>query len=178
MRSLISRLRADYPDLRFTAGQQFCWSPETGEIFYKTAATGPTAVWSLLHETGHALLRHHNYQADFELLRLEVAAWDKARQLASNLSLAIDEEHIEDCLDTYRDWLHKRSICPTCAIKCLQQDDFVHYRCFNCHTTWQVSASRFCRAYRSTKRLVPSKDLGDFFGTAAKAATFGTGLTR
>jgi hypothetical protein len=54
-------------------------------------------------------------------------------------------------LDTYRDWLYKRSICPTCTAKCLQQGDFVHYRCFNCHTTWRVTASRFCRAYRRQK---------------------------
>jgi hypothetical protein len=33
----------------------------------------------------------------------------------------------------------------------LQQDDHQHYRCFNCHTVWRVSTSRFCRAYRSTK---------------------------
>jgi len=145
---LIKRLGAEFPALSFTPGQQFCWSPETGEIFYKAEARGQLATWSLLHETGHALLKHENYKADFELLKLEVAAWERARQLADTIGVKIDEDHIQDCLDTYRDWLYKRSICPTCTTKCLQQGDFVHYRCFNCHTVWRVSASRFCRAYR------------------------------
>ncbi len=153
MQTIINRLQSAYPDLQFTAGKQFSWSPETSEIFYKSGASGQQATWSLLHETGHALLDHQTYQADFELIRLEVAAWGKARQLATDIAVKIDEDHIEDCLDTYRDWLYKRSICPTCTTKCLQQDDYQHYRCFNCHTVWRVSASRFCRAYRSTKNL-------------------------
>ena len=153
MQQLIDKLQAEFPALRFTTGNQFCWSPETGEIFYKTDTSGDQATWSLLHETGHALLEHKNYQGDFHLLRLEVEAWERARELAKNFSIVIDEDHIQDCLDTYRDWLYKRSICPTCTTKCLQQDDFQHYRCFNCHTVWKVSASRFCRAYRSVKNL-------------------------
>lgn len=154
MQPLIAKLSTDFPELSYKAGAQFCWSPETGEIFYKKDARSAKAAWSLLHETGHALLGHTSYKADFELLRLEVAAWEKARELAADNGLQIDEDHIEDCLDTYRDWLYKRSICPTCTNKCLQQDDYKHYRCFNCHTVWRVSASRFCRAYRTTKNVV------------------------
>lgn len=148
MDKLITELKSKFPSLSFTPGKQFCWSPETGEIFYKAGAKGQQATWSLLHETGHALLEHASYQADLELLRLEVAAWERARLLAQDLSLKIDEDHIQDCLDTYRNWLYKRSICPACTTKCLQQGDFVHYRCFNCHTVWRVTDSRFCRAYR------------------------------
>lgn len=151
MDDLITRLRNRFPALSFTPGRQFCWSPETNEIIYKNSSKGRQARWALLHETGHALLKHDHYKADFELLRLEVAAWEKARQLAAELDITIDEDHIQDCLDTYRDWLYKRSICPTCTTKCLQQGDFVHYRCFNCHTVWRVTASRFCRAYRRHK---------------------------
>ncbi len=153
MQALIAELQQQYPGLRFKAGKQFCWSPETGEVFYKTNATSQQAAWSLLHETGHALLGHTSYRADFELLRMEIDAWQKARELAASFELTIDEDHIEDCLDTYRDWLYKRSICPKCTTKCLQQGDFVHYRCFNCSTTWRVTTSRFCRAYRSTKNV-------------------------
>jgi NADH pyrophosphatase NudC (nudix superfamily) len=148
MDQLLNKLRAKFPNLTFTPGQNFFWSPETSEIFYKTGANGKKAQWSLLHETGHARLEHHSYQADFELLQLEVEAWEQARRLGQEIDVQIDESHIQDCLDTYRDWLYKRSICPSCGTKCLQQDDHVHYRCFNCHTVWKVSASRFCRAYR------------------------------
>jgi hypothetical protein len=156
MRELIEKLQKQFPKLNFVAGRQFSWSPETEEIFFveNFQAAGSrrqapeTAAWSLLHETGHAILDHKGYQADFELLRLEIDAWEKARELAREFKIEISEDHIQDCLDTYRDWLYKRSICPNCSTKCLQQSDYVHYRCFNCHTTWKVTASRFCRAYR------------------------------
>jgi hypothetical protein len=156
MQPLVAKLRAQFPDLRFTLGQQFSWSPETNEVFYREDESRKTKdenTWSLLHETGHALLKHTAYKADFELLRLEVAAWEKAHELASSLKIAIDENHIQDCLDTYRDWLYKRSICPNCGTRSLQQGDFVHYRCHNCHTTWRVTSSRFARAYRVMKHV-------------------------
>jgi hypothetical protein len=153
MQTLIDKLRSQFPTLQFVGGEQFYWSPATNEIFYKESASGQTAQWSLLHETGHALLGHQTYHADFELLQLEAAAWERARELATSLGMEIDEDHIQDCLDTYRDWLHKRSICPTCSTKCLQSDTYTHYRCFNCHTTWKVTTSRFSRAYRSTKKV-------------------------
>lgn len=151
MQSLIHKIKLAHPSLEFTAAKQFYWSPESKEIFYNSHARGKQAKWSLLHETGHALLGHTSYEADYELLRLEIAAWERAQLLAQQLKVTIDEEHIQDCLDTYRDWLYKRSICPKCSTKCLQQGDFVHYRCFNCHTKWRVTASRFCRAYRRHK---------------------------
>ncbi|HVV25769.1 MAG TPA: hypothetical protein VHC21_01945 [Candidatus Saccharimonadales bacterium] len=154
MQALLKTLGERFPELRFRAGEQFSWSPDTGEIMYKAAAAGQKARWSLLHETGHALLGHHAYGADFELLRLEIDAWERAKLVAKEVGVTINEDHIQDCLDTYRDWLYKRSICPNCGTKCLQQDDFVHYRCFNCHTTWRVSASRFGRAYR--RRTAPA----------------------
>ncbi|HVV67042.1 MAG TPA: hypothetical protein VHB72_03145 [Candidatus Saccharimonadales bacterium] len=148
MNKLLKNLQAEYSHLQFAGGRQFSWSPETGEIIYKEGARGERAEWSLLHETGHALLGHINYTGDFELLRLEVDAWEKARELAKKFGIVIDEDHIQDCLDTYRDWLYKRSICPSCSTKALQEDDCTRYRCFNCRTTWEVSANRFARAYR------------------------------
>lgn len=151
MDEVISRLQAAYPRLHFMAGSQFYWSPETGEIFYDSAAKGRRAVWSLLHETGHALLEHTSYRGDYELLKLEIAAWERAKQLAAHLKVTISEDHIQSSLDTYRDWLHKRSICPDCSTKALQQGDFAHYRCFNCHKVWTVGANRFARAYRRHK---------------------------
>lgn len=150
---MLKELQARYPALKFVASMRFCWSPETQEIFYDKNRSDESAQWSLLHETGHALLNHQTYLADYELLRMEMAAWSKARQLAAELGLTINEDHIQDCLDTYRDWLYKRSICPHCGTKALQQNDYAHYHCFNCHTVWHVTPSRFCRAYRATKNI-------------------------
>ena len=150
MQSLLKSLSTQFPDLQFSVGTEFCWSPETREVFYKADAADLTAQWSLLHETGHALLEHQTYKADFELLQMEIAAWERARLLASELAVVIDEDHIQDCLDSYRDWLYQRSLCPNCSTQCMQEADYMHYRCFNCHAMWRVSANRFARAYRKT----------------------------
>jgi hypothetical protein len=151
MDDVASILNGSYRRIRFTAGDKFCWSPETSEVTYDTHAPEPSGVWSLLHETGHALLEHVSYKADYELIRLEVAAWEKAKALASDMAIEIDENHIQDCIDTYRDWLYGRSICPSCNNKSIQQANLSQYRCFNCATTWRVTPSRFCSAYRTVE---------------------------
>lgn len=153
---MLEQLQARFPHLEFVESARFCWSPTTHQIGYDAERHDEAADWSLLHETGHALLDHNGYDGDFELLQLELDAWTKARELAAELDVTIDEDHIEDCLDTYRDWLYKRSICPECSTRALQQNDHVHYRCFNCHSVWRVTPSRFCRTYRATKNLQPT----------------------
>jgi hypothetical protein len=157
MQKIIDQLQLSFPDLQYRAGKQFYWSPDTNEIIYKLDSENEHSIWSLLHETGHALLMHQSYKADYELIKLEIQAWDRAKQLADSLKVNISEEHVQDCLDTYRDWIYRRSICPNCTAKSLQQGDFIHYRCFNCHTTWQVTTSRFCRSYRKTKNIAAVK---------------------
>lgn len=153
MQQLLDSLSARFPGLQFVAGSQFCWSPENQEIFYKADSRDCKDTWALLHETGHALLGHRNYCADFELLQMEIAAWERARLVADELGINIDEDHIQDCLDTYRDWLYRRSLCPNCSTQCMQEADFQHYRCFNCHAVWRVSTNRFTRAYRARKNV-------------------------
>src|SRR5579875_1922795 len=66
-RTVLEALQNRFPELRFVASKRFCWSPESQEIFYDTAREGDDFTWSLLHETGHALLGHTTYLADFEL---------------------------------------------------------------------------------------------------------------
>lgn len=149
---IIDSLQRRFPHLTFHEGAIFSWSPETQEIFYDATKPQESRIWSLLHETGHALLEHQSYRTDLELISLEIAAWEKAKQLAHEFQIEIDEEHIQDCLDTYRDWLYQRSVCPRCNNKSLQQDDIAFYQCFNCHTAWKVAPSRFCRAYRATQK--------------------------
>jgi ribosomal protein L37AE/L43A len=151
MASVLLDVRADYPDLTFTEGEAFSWSPRKQTITYKPVRSQKVANWSLLHELAHALLSHHRYQSDFELLLLEVAAWDKARELATDYGIKIDEDHIQDCIDTYRDWLHQRSRCPSCNNTSLQHNSVI-YKCFSCETSWTVTASRFCRPYRLTSK--------------------------
>ncbi len=161
MDKLLILLTTDFPQLQFTAGQAFCWSPKGRQVTYKAPAPANSdgrqdatqsleAVFSLLHETGHALLEHKRYALDFELLQLEVAAWQRAKRLGEVYGIAIDDNYIEDCLDTYRDWLYSRSVCPSCTTKSLQLDDRSGYQCYNCGTTWKVAVSRFRRSYRKS----------------------------
>jgi len=144
---LLLRLKKDFPELVFEPGEAFCWSPKHNMIIYPVRATSEAANWALLHEVGHALLEHHNYRSDLELISLESQAWEKAKSLGKKYGHRIDPNHIEDCMDTYRDWLHQRSACPTCGTRSLQQDAR-HYRCHNCGQVWTVTSSRFCRPYR------------------------------
>lgn len=150
MNGVLKQIKADFPHIRFVRGKAFCWSPQGQTITYPSADLSTVQVWSLLHEIGHALLAHTAYESDFELLLLEVAAWDKARELGERYGMTIDEDHVQDCLDTYRDWIHQRSTCPQCGNQSLQEDSRT-YRCFNCRTVWQVTASRFCRPYRRVR---------------------------
>lgn len=146
MEQLLSKLRSLLPDVSFVQGESFYWSPGKQKITY-TDNDDIESQWTLLHEVSHAVLDHTSYNSDFELLHLEVAAWEEAKNLGKRLDVKIDENHIQDCLDTYRDWLHQRSTCPTCSSVSLQ-DSVNSYHCHNCHTEWQVSNSRFCRPYR------------------------------
>jgi hypothetical protein len=149
MEVFINQLISDFPELKFTAGQSHYWCPATGEVFYKLSDPATRKdKWSLLHEVSHGLLGHTGYKTDLELLHLEVSAWDKARQLAAKYRLSINDDYIQDCLDTYRDWLYRRCVCPHCGTQNLQNDSGNSYQCYNCHTEWRVSASRFSRAYR------------------------------
>src|SRR5450830_936605 len=117
--TLLERIQADYPEIVFVESTQFSWHAGKRHISYtKASLDDARGVWALLHELGHALLRHTNYKSDVELLHIEVAAWTKAREFATNYQTIIDEEYIQDSLDSYRDWLHIRSTCPKCREHC------------------------------------------------------------
>jgi len=81
MESLVNVLRTRFPNISYREGSTFCWSPRTREVFYVPSQRSQSATWSLLHETAHALLGHIAYQTDFELVRMEVAAWEKAKDI-------------------------------------------------------------------------------------------------
>lgn len=125
----------------------FAWSPKRQEILYPANQDDLSSQAALLHEAGHARLGHANYQTDLELLLMEVDAWQEALKLADKLGVVVRHEHIENCLDTYRDWLHRRSTCPLCGNRSLETRPTI-YECFNCSSQWHVSRSRFCRPYR------------------------------
>jgi hypothetical protein len=151
MEKFVETLRRDYPQITFQEAAVASWSPEQRQVFYSPGEQH-TGLWSVLHELGHALLDHRSYESDINLLQKETDAWQQAVTIAKRYQVVIDPEHIQNCLDTYRDWLHKRSTCPTCGSHGLQQSKSL-YCCLNCRGTWKVSSARFCRPYRLRKAL-------------------------
>jgi hypothetical protein len=139
----IGSVSRDYPEFTFQVGKQEHWSPKTKTIFFNPNKP----CYGVLHELAHALLDHSNYHTDFELLRMESDAWELAMEIGGKYAIIIDYDHIQNCLDTYRDWLHRRSTCPSCGTHVLQGKSG-NYLCYNCQTSWHVSSGRFVRPYR------------------------------
>ncbi len=137
--------------LTFQQGEVFGWDHTACAITYNP--TIPHATTYLLHEYGHALLDHQSYNHDIDLIKMERAAWDKALEIAPGYHVAIDADLIEDSLDTYRDWLHSRSLCPNCSATGIQMAQ-ASYECIACHHTWHVNEARNCalRRYDTKKR--------------------------
>lgn len=130
--SLLARLRADYPNLEFLAGERFLFHPPA-TIYYEVNSDD---YLSLLHELGHALIDKTDYNQDVELLQIESAAWAKAKELCAKYHLTFDESYAESRLDSYRDLLHYNSLCPNCALNGYE-DEHQTYHCPLCGASWQ-----------------------------------------
>ncbi len=146
---LLEQIKRDYPTIHFKPGDEFRWSAEQQTIFYTSSTEEP--VWTLLHELGHMIRQHNSYRSDTALVQMEVEAWTTAQGLADNYGIIIDEDYVQDCIDSYRQWRHERSTCPTCQQTGLETSTG-QYHCVNCADTWQVTPSRFCRVYRKQLR--------------------------
>lgn len=145
--SLLPALKQAYPHLSFEPGPQFRWSPSSQTVFYEEDSDN---IGLLLHELSHGLLEHRAYSRDIELLSMENDAWKKAVELGTELSVAIEEDEIEDHLDTYREWMHARSTCPHCTATGIQVDT-KQYRCPACMNEWTVNEARICALRRYKK---------------------------
>lgn len=126
--TFLAKIRSDYPEFRFKKGAKFSFCPP------KTIIIGPEEpddASLLLHELGHALSGHIDFNTGAKRLKMEVEAWEKARELASKYDVKVDENKLENELDTYRDWLHKKSRCPRCGLTRFQTPDG-NYHCPRC----------------------------------------------
>ena len=128
MKDKIARLRVDFPDFKFRKAKKARWDA-AGQVIYYTDDTR-----ELMHELGHAVLGHRFIESDVGLLRQERAAWTKAQELAVIYEVDLDEEYIEGRMDTYRRWLHKRSLCGICRYNAVEEGG--RYRCVMCGNAW------------------------------------------
>ena len=127
-----SRVYQDYGQFRFRIGKKFAFRPP------KTIVLGPPEPFSellALHEVSHAICKHREFRTDVERLKMEVQAWEKARELASFYGIELNEELIQQELDTYRDWLHQKSRCPKCGLTRFETSDRVYY-CPGCESLY------------------------------------------
>lgn len=145
--SLRNRLASDHPSITFIDGIDYRWDPSHTTISVNPEENDPAA---LLHELAHAVLEHTAYRRDINLLAMERDAWSYAVQtLAPQYGVTIDDDTVQEHLDTYRDWLHARSRCPRCTATGIQSSHH-SYTCLACRATWQVNDARTCALRRYT----------------------------
>lgn len=125
---LLEKLRVDFPDFRFVKGVRFAFRPPHTIIIGPEEANDSLL---LMHELGHALCRHQDFGTGVERLKMERAAWEKAQELCGSYGVCYDENVVEAELDTYRDWLDKKSRCPICGLTRFQAPDGT-YHCPRC----------------------------------------------
>lgn len=129
----IKQLSQDFPQFRIRAGRRFRFR-FPGLVEYELPEDGKLNTefgMQVLHEIGHGVLEHKNYRTDPERLKMERAAWEGARKLCPRYNIIYDEELVEEKMDSYRDWLHQRSLCKVCGLTRYQTKDG-KYHCPNC----------------------------------------------
>ena len=145
--ALVNKLITDFPDLSFVRGEDFAWSPDKNTVYFADTQTENFELL-LLHELGHAICKHKNYEHDIELLKIDSEAWEVANKyLAPKYNISLNKEYEEEQLDTYRDWVHKRSLCPNCNVNGYQTSD-LNYKCPACGATWKANQAKFTHLRR------------------------------
>ena len=145
--SLAKDISQDYPAIILLPAESFSWIPTKSTLSYDPQGDADY----LLHELAHAILGHTSYHRDIDLLRIERDAWEYAKlNLSAQYHLLISDEIIQGALDSYREWLHARSICPACSAVGLQISAH-QYSCPACFQQWTVNEARTCQLRRYTK---------------------------
>ena len=128
--TFLERVKGDFLKLRFVSGAKFAFRPPRTVVVPRDSDS-PYDSLLLLHEIGHVLIGKYDFKTEVERLKIEVLAWEKAKELAVLYGVPIDEDMIEDELDTYRNWLHQKSRCPNCGLTRFQTPDGV-FHCPKC----------------------------------------------
>lgn len=127
-KGLVELLQVDYPDFCFRKAKRFSFRPPN-KIMIGPEEDDDSLL--LLHELGHAIAGHRSFNQDVERVKMEREAWEEARGLCEKYGVEYDEDLAESELDTYRDWLDKKSRCPACGLTRFQTPDR-RYHCPRC----------------------------------------------
>lgn len=142
--SIINQLSKRYPQLEFIEGENFAYSPPHKVVY---APGSPDDSYILLHEIGHYSLERSDYSSDIELVTIESAAWQEAMIIASTLGITIPDEIIQHSLDSYREWMHRRSLCPSCKSTGIETSRSM-FHCLACTNEWRANEARSCQLRR------------------------------
>ena len=118
--NFLNKIKTTYPDFIYKEGKKLALPPPKTIIIDPWE---PEYALLLLHELSHAILGHKSFRTDVERLRIESEAWDKAESLSKTFKIPFDRDFAEKELDSYRDWLHQKSLCKTCGITRFQTPD-------------------------------------------------------
>ena len=139
-----------FDDIVFEVSDDFRWLPAQKTVQFDPQ--DPYVTERLLHEMSHSLLGHSSYSRDIELIGMERDAWHHAKTvLAPRFGLTLAPSVIDEDMDTYRDWLHARSTCPTCGATGLQTGTG-EYTCVTCRGAWRVNHAIGCQLRRYKKK--------------------------
>lgn len=126
--NFLYKIKSSYPQFIFREGKKFAFHPP------KTVVIGPQEpFWELLllHEVSHAILGHKAFKTDVERLKMESEAWNQAEKLTKTLNIPFNTDFAESQLDSYRNWLHQKSLCKTCGLTRFETPDG-KYHCPRC----------------------------------------------
>lgn len=144
----INQVSKKYSLFQFKKSDAFYWAPEYSCINYIENSLFSKKGWfQLFHELGHAVCGHQTFSSGVQLLKIEAEAWHKAIELADSYGVVITSAYIQAALDSYRDWLHQRSLCPQCSVVSVETKPS-HYHCFKCAQSWTVPVHQQTRSYR------------------------------
>ena len=129
--TFLANVRGDFPEVKFVSGSRFSFRPPRTVVFSDSDGPSGARELLLLHELGHFLTGRFDFKTEVERLKIEVMAWEKARELAPRYGVFIDEDLIEGELDSYRDFLHQKSRCPDCGLTRFQTPDKI-WHCPKC----------------------------------------------
>lgn len=133
----IKRLEKDFPEVKFVWGRKrFSYRFKNGIPTVFLGEPQPNFSLLALHELGHALCKHEDYTVDIQRIKIESAAWERAKMILLQYGKDApewDEDFAQDKLDTYRDWLHTKSKCKKCGLTRYQTEDG-KYHCPRCET--------------------------------------------
>ncbi|MBQ6130088.1 hypothetical protein IJI72_00065 [Candidatus Saccharibacteria bacterium] len=115
--AFLNKIITAFPDLVFKPNKKFTFRPKK-TIYYEIKNDHFPLL--LLHETAHALLNHYSFDTSLERLTIERDAWEKTRSLCKKFAQPFDEDFAEANLNTYRDWLHQKTLCKVCGLTCLE----------------------------------------------------------